>query len=91
MTEHINTFYVIISYFLCCKRQTKYKKIHIVDSSIEVHENYTRNKPRAVSNSENPMRANEGKPREVALKTSPQHHFTKQQRYLVQSVFIAYL
>ena len=26
MTHHINTFYVIISYFLCRKRQTKYKK-----------------------------------------------------------------
>ena len=29
----------------------------IVDSSIEMHENYARNKPRAVRSSENPLRA----------------------------------
>ena len=62
MTHHINKLFVIISYFLCCKRQSKYKKTkHIVDSSIEMHENYARNKPRAVSSSGNPLRANEGK------------------------------
>ena len=63
MTHHINTLYIIISYFWCCKRQTKYKKIvHIVGSSIEMHENYARNKPWAVSSSENPVRANGWKP-----------------------------
>ena len=62
MTHHVNKLYVIISYFLCCKRRTKYKKtIHIVDSSIEMYENYARNKPQAVSSNENPVRANGGK------------------------------
>ena len=61
MTHHINKLYIIISYFLCCKRQTRYEKlIHIVDSSIEMHENYAINKHRAVSSSENPVRANGG-------------------------------
>ena len=70
MTHHINQLYVIMSYFLCCKKQTKYKKkIHIVDSFIEMHEIYARNKPWAVSSSENPVRANEGKP--IALLLVP--------------------
>ena len=39
--------------------QTKYlNTFHIGDSSIEMHENYARNKPWAVSSSENPVRAN---------------------------------
>ena len=39
MTHQINEFFVIIAHFLCCKKQTKYKNtIHIVDSSIEMHE-----------------------------------------------------
>ena len=62
MTHHIIKLYVRISNFSCCKRQTKYKEtIHIVDSSIEMHANYRRNKPRAVSSNENPVRANGGK------------------------------
>ena len=36
--------------------------LHIVDSSIEMHENYARNKPRAVSSSENLVRPNGGEP-----------------------------
>ena len=62
MTHHINKLYVIISYFLCCPRQTKYNKtIHIVYSSFEMHGNYARNKPRAVHSSENNVRVNGGK------------------------------
>ena len=56
MTHHINKLYVM-------------KTIHIVESSIEMHENYARNKPRAVSSRENPVRANRGKP--IALLLVP--------------------
>ena len=49
------------------KQNTK-KTIHIVDSSIEMHGNYARNKLRAVSSSGNPVRANGGKP--IAVGTS---------------------
>ena len=69
MTHHNNKLYVTTSDFLCCKRQTKYKKIHIVDSSIEIHENYARNKPRAVSSSENYVRWNGEKPIALLLVT----------------------
>ena len=71
MTHHINKLYVIGSYFLCCKMQTRYKKktIHIVDSSIDLRENHARNKPQAVSSCENSVRRNEGKP--IALLLVP--------------------
>ena len=49
-------------------KKTK-KTSNIVDSSIAMHENYARNKPRAVSSSENPVRANEKKP--IALLLVP--------------------
>ena len=42
-------------------------KLRIVDSSIETHGNYARNKPRAVSSCENPVRANGGKPMTLPL------------------------
>ena len=52
MTHHNYKFYVVIYYFLCCKRQTKYKKTtHIANSSLEMHGDYAINKPRAVSGS----------------------------------------
>ena len=41
----------------------------MVDSSIRMHEKYAKNKPRAVSSSENPVRANGGKP--IALLLVP--------------------
>ena len=70
MTHHINKLYVIMSYSLCCKGRTKYKTtIPIVDSFIKVSENNARNKPRAGSSSENPVRANRGKP--IALLLVP--------------------
>ena len=43
------------------------KTIHDVGSSIEMHANYARNKPRAVSSGENPVRANGGEPITLVL------------------------
>ena len=40
-----------------------------MDSSIEMHGNYARNKAWAVSSSDNPVRANGGKP--IALRLVP--------------------
>ena len=55
-SHHSNKLYVLISFCVIkCKQNTK-KTIHIVDSSIEMHGNYARNK--AVSCSENSVRAN---------------------------------
>ena len=118
MTQHINKLYVIISYFLCCKRQTKYQKtIYRETHCPAVCARINARRPvmvgdrlywalfRAVSATRLlcilstfihwpqqwhfnhiALVGPPGKPtQKVALKTSPQHHVTKQQRHLGKS------
>ena len=91
MTHYINTFNVIISYFLCCKGQTKNKKtIHIVDSSIATRLLCILStcilSPQQLHFKHTALVAYQGSPyRKVALKTSLQDHLTKQQFHLGQA------
>ena len=68
------THHVIISYFLCCEKKIHKKTIHIVTGvtgvTLQTHCTY--------GHTRDPNR-------KVALKTSPQHHLTKQQRHFGQS------